>query len=96
MLEYLNWWIIPKGVSGGERKRVNIGCELITDPSVIFLDEPTSGLDSFTAYIKISTLKEFAKRHNKTVIMEYPLSKYWTFGNLFDNIILLVLGRMIF
>ena len=30
-------------VSGGEKKRVNIGSELLTDPSVIILDEPTSG-----------------------------------------------------
>ena len=38
-----------KGISGGERKRTNIGVELITDPQLIFLDEPTTGLDSFTA-----------------------------------------------
>ena len=30
-------------ISGGEKKRVNIGSELLTDPSVIILDEPTSG-----------------------------------------------------
>lgn len=46
-----------KGISGGERKRVSIGFELITDPQVVFLDEPTSGLDSFTAFLVINLMK---------------------------------------
>ena len=46
-----------RGVSGGERKRTNIGMELIIEPKVLFLDEPTTGLDANTAVSVVEKLK---------------------------------------
>ena len=51
-----------RGVSGGERKRANIGVQLISDPAVLFLDEPTSGLDSFQAQAVMESMKSIANQ----------------------------------
>ncbi|KAL3503137.1 hypothetical protein ACH5RR_037586 [Cinchona calisaya] len=58
-----------RGISGGERRRVSIGVELVHDPSVILIDEPTSGLDSASALQVIALLKEMASKQGKTVIL---------------------------
>ena len=47
-----------RGVSGGERKRTNVGMELITRPNVLFLDAPTTGLDASTANSVIMLLSK--------------------------------------
>jgi ABC-type glutathione transport system ATPase component len=50
-----------RGVSGGERKRTNIGMELIISPAVLFLDEPTTGLDASTANAVMSLLHRYIR-----------------------------------
>jgi ABC transport system ATP-binding/permease protein len=47
--------LMNKKVSGGQRKRLNIGLELMREPVVLFIDEPTSGLSSFDS-AKVMTL----------------------------------------
>ncbi|RYR03266.1 hypothetical protein Ahy_B06g082118 isoform D [Arachis hypogaea] len=50
-----------RGVSGGERRRVSIGIDIIHDPIVLFLDEPTSGLDSTSAFMVVKVLQRIAQ-----------------------------------
>ncbi len=49
-----------KKVSGGQRKRLNIGLELMREPGVLFVDEPTSGLSSFDSEKVMTLLKNQA------------------------------------
>ncbi|KAJ3158449.1 hypothetical protein HDU86_002918 [Geranomyces michiganensis] len=79
-----------RGVSGGQRKRVNIGMELASTPLALFLDEPTSGLDS-TAALSISrTLKQITNL-GLTVVSVIHQPRYEIFAD-FDDILLLVPG----
>jgi ABC-type multidrug transport system ATPase subunit len=57
-----------KTLSGGERKRVNIAVELVTDPPILFLDEPTSGLASDDTAALVDLLARLARDEGRTVI----------------------------
>ncbi|WWD00117.1 hypothetical protein V866_007025 [Kwoniella sp. B9012] len=84
-----------RSISGGEKRRVSIACELVTGPSILFLDEPTSGLDSYNAYNVISSLSSLAKQFNRTVIftIHQPQSNIVA---LFDRLLLLAKGQLVY
>ena len=49
-----------RGISGGERRRLSIGCGVVGAPRIIALDEPTSGLDSNAALVVMECMKRLA------------------------------------
>lgn len=57
-----------KGISGGERRRVSIGVQLLNKPKVLFLDEPTSGLDSSTSVAIMKLLDQLTRDNGTTII----------------------------
>jgi len=86
---------LERGISGGERKRVSVACEILMDPSIIFCDEPTSGLDSFMAEQVINQLKTLAcnPTRPRTIIATIHQPSSQAFA-LFDRLLLLAGGKM--
>ncbi|KMZ63407.1 ABC transporter G family member [Zostera marina] len=80
-------------VSGGERRRVSIGVELVHDPAVLLLDEPTSGLDSSSALQIVALLKTMASVNGKTIVLTIHQPGY-RIQELFDRIILVSGGTV--
>lgn len=79
-----------RGISGGEKKRVSIGQEMLINPSLLLLDEPTSGLDSTTAQRIMTTVKRLASG-GRTVLttIHQPSSRLY---HMFDKVVLLSEG----
>eukprot|EP01084_Bolivina_argentea_P311666 539504_1 len=86
---------IIRGMSGGEKKRTSVGCELITNPSLIFLDECTSGLDSFTALNTLKILKKLTEKEKKCIIatLHQPSSDIF---NMIDILLILCKGNVVY
>jgi ABC-type multidrug transport system ATPase subunit len=83
-----------RGVSGGERKRLAIACELVDDPDVLFLDEPTSGLDSFAAQRVVASLRTLCDA-GKTVVCVIHQPSGGVFA-AFDDLTLLSEGECMY
>ncbi|KAI9021804.1 P-loop containing nucleoside triphosphate hydrolase protein [Hyaloraphidium curvatum] len=83
-----------RGISGGERKRLAIGMELLANPPLLLLDECTSGLDAFTANKVIEVLRDLARRgHTVVCTIHQPA---WETFSLFDDLLLLARGGMVY
>lgn len=83
-----------RGISGGEKKRLSVACEMIASPSVIFADEPTTGLDAFQAEMVMETLRQLAQAgHTVVCSIHQPRGSIYT---KFDDLILLSEGAVVY
>ncbi|WVZ84105.1 hypothetical protein U9M48_031167 [Paspalum notatum var. saurae] len=81
-----------RGISGGQRKRVNVGIEMVMEPSLLILDEPTSGLDSSSSQLLLRALRhEALEGVNVCAVVHQPS---YTLYNMFDDLILLAKGGL--
>jgi ABC-type multidrug transport system ATPase subunit/uncharacterized tellurite resistance protein B-like protein len=81
---------LQKTISGGQRKRVNIGLELLREPTVLFVDEPTSGLSSRDSENIMDLLKELTLRGKMIfVVIHQPSSDIF---KMFDTLVILDVG----
>jgi ABC transport system ATP-binding/permease protein len=81
---------MDKTISGGQRKRVNIGLELLREPTMLFVDEPTSGLSSRDSENIMDLLKELSLRGKMIfVVIHQPSSDIF---KLFDSLLILDVG----
>ncbi|CCI49083.1 unnamed protein product [Albugo candida] len=86
--------LFHKGISNGQRKRLSIAVELLSNPSILLLDEPTSGLDSSSAFNVVQHLSNLCK-DGKTVVVtiHQPSSSIYEF---LTNLMILSSGEMVY
>ncbi|XVF76407.1 hypothetical protein PTKIN_Ptkin13bG0263900 [Pterospermum kingtungense] len=82
-----------RGISGGQRKRVNVGLEMVMEPSLLILDEPTTGLDSSSSQLLLRALRrEALEGVNICMVLHQPS---YTLFKMFDDLILLAKGGLV-
>ena len=79
-------------LSGGQRKRVSVGAELLAKPSILFLDEPSSGLDPATEFKLMEVLRDLADTGCTIVCTTHVMENAF----LMDQLIVMVGGCLAF
>ncbi|EGZ16359.1 ABCG transporter ABC superfamily [Phytophthora sojae] len=86
--------IFRKGLSGGQKRRLSIAIELLSNPSILILDEPTSGLDSSSAHnVMKYILKLCGEGKNVVCTIHQPSSLVY---DMFTNVVLLSGGETVY
>ncbi|GMN54685.1 hypothetical protein TIFTF001_023810 [Ficus carica] len=88
-----NWHL--RGISGGEKKRLSISLEILSQPQIMLLDEPTTGLDSASAFFVIWALRNIALEYGNIVICSIHQPSGYLF-DLFYNLYLLSAGEAVY
>lgn len=83
------------GTSGGEKRRVSLGIELLSNPAVIYLDEPITGLDSHNAYHLTKYLRKLTRERGISIVATIHSPSYKSLL-LFDNLMVLSSGWLAF
>lgn len=83
---------LVRDLSGGQRKRVSVAVELLTDPAILFLDEPTSGLDPANEARAMALFRGLADSGRTVVVTTHVVENI----DLFDRVALLSRGRLVF
>ncbi|GAB9477355.1 Abc transporter-like protein, partial [Globisporangium polare] len=87
--------IFRKGISGGQKRRLSMAIELLSNPSILLLDEPTSGLDSASTFSVMKLVQNLCQQQSKTVIctIHQPSSLVY---DMFTNIVILSAGETVY
>ncbi|CAE7527304.1 abcG22 [Symbiodinium sp. KB8] len=83
-----------RGLSGGERRRLNIAAGVVHSPPLVFLDEPTSGLDAFSALCVMESIRALTRAgHAVACTIHQPRQ---AIVDMFDKVLFLACGHLVY